>query len=137
MSVPAQSETDRKALSFAATLSLGIGLLVLVMKVGAYPLTRSAAILSDAAESVVHVAAVVFAASSLKLSYKPAEESHLCGHAKISCFSAGFEDTMIILAASYIIWSVHKSLIGLSLENLGLGVVLAATAAAINNAPGA
>jgi len=58
-------------------LSLAIGLLMLVMKVGAYLLTGSAAILSDAAESVVHMAAVIFAAYSLKLSYKPADESHL------------------------------------------------------------
>ena len=45
-----------------------------VMKVSAYLLTGSAAILSDAAESVVHVAAVFFAAYSLRLSYKPADD---------------------------------------------------------------
>ena len=45
---------------------------------------------------------------------------------------------MIILAALYIIYeSVHKWLIGLSLENLGFGVVLTAAAAAINGALGA
>jgi len=46
-----QNRSDRKALSFAMTLSLAIGLLMFVMKVGAYLLTGSAAILSDAAES--------------------------------------------------------------------------------------
>ena len=54
-----QSETDRKAMSLAMNLSLGIGLLMLFMKTGAYLLTGSAAILSDAAESVVHLAAVI------------------------------------------------------------------------------
>ena len=49
------------------------------------------------------MAAVIFAAYSLRLSYKPADESHLYGHAKISFFSAGFEGAMIILAAFYII----------------------------------
>jgi cation diffusion facilitator family transporter len=94
--------------------------------------------LSDAAESVVHVAAVIFAAYSLRLSYKPADESHLYGHAKISYFSAGFEGAMIILAALYIIYeSVHKWLTGLSLENLGFGVVLTAAAVVINGALGA
>jgi cation diffusion facilitator family transporter len=138
MNVAAKTEADRKALSFAMALSLAIGLLMFVMKVGAYLLTGSAAILSDAAESVVHVAAVIFAAYSLKLSYKPADESHLYGHAKISFFSAGFEGAMIILAALYIIYeSVHKWLVGLSLENLGFGVVLTAAAAAINGALGA
>ena len=138
MNVAAKTEADRKALSFAMALSLAIGLLMFVMKVGAYLLTGSAAILSDAAESVVHVAAVIFAAYSLKLSYKPADESHLYGHAKISYFSAGFEGAMIILAAIYIIYeSVHKWLTGLNLENLGFGVVLTAAAAAINGALGA
>jgi divalent metal cation (Fe/Co/Zn/Cd) transporter len=138
MNVAAIAEADRKALSFAMTLSLAIGLLMSVMKVGAYLLTGSAAILSDAAESVVHMAAVIFAAYSLKLSYKPSDESHLYGHAKISFFSAGFEGAMIILAALYIIYeSVHKWLTGLSLEHLGFGVVLTAAAAAINGALGA
>ncbi|HER19963.1 MAG TPA: hypothetical protein ENO14_02845, partial [Chromatiales bacterium] len=54
-------EKDRAALSFGMTLSLLIGALMLVMKVGAYLITGSAAILSDAAESVVHVVAVGFA----------------------------------------------------------------------------
>jgi cation diffusion facilitator family transporter len=101
-----------------------------VIKVGAYLLTGSAAILSDAAESVVHVAAVAFAAYSLKLSYKPADESHLYGHAKIAFFSAGFEGAMIILAAAFIIYeSIHKWFTGLHLENLGFGTALTAAAA--------
>jgi cation diffusion facilitator family transporter len=133
MKVAAITETDRKALSFAMALSLAIGLLTLVMKGGAYLLTGSAVILSDAAESVVHLAAVIFAAYSLKLSYKPADESYLYGHAKISYFSAGFEGAMIILATLYIIYeSIHKWLTGLSLENLGFGVVLTAAAAVVN-----
>ncbi len=138
MNVAANTEADRRVLGFAMALSLAIGLLMSVMKVGAFLLTGSAAILSDAAESVVHMAAIIFAAYSLKLSYKPADESHLYGHAKISYFSAGFEGAMIILAALYIIYeSVHKWLIGLSLEHLGFGVVLTAAAAAINGSLGA
>lgn len=120
------------------TLSLVVGLLMFVMKVGAYLLTGSAAILSDAAESVVHVAAVIFAAYSLRLSYKPADDSHLYGHAKISFFSAGFEGAMIILAAFYIIYeSIHKWMTGLTLENLGAGTALTAAASAINGGLGA
>lgn len=118
-------------------LSLGIGLLMFVMKIGAYRLTGSAAILSDAAESVVHVAAVCFAAYSLRLSYRPADEDHLYGHSKISFFSAGFEGAMILLAALYIIYeSIHKWVIGLQLEHLGAGTALTAVAAAINGGLG-
>ncbi len=138
MSATAQSEADRQSLTFAMRLSLGVGLLMFVMKVGAYLLTGSAAILSDAAESVVHVAAVAFAAYSLRLSHKPADEDHLYGHAKVAFFSAGFEGAMIILAALYIIYeSIHKWLGGLHLENLGFGTALTAAAALINGGLGA
>lgn len=131
------SEADRKALGVAMNLSLVIGCLMFVMKVSAYVLTGSAAILSDAAESVVHVAAVVFAAYSLRVAYRPADEAHLYGHAKIGFFSAGFEGGMIILAAIYIIYeSVHKWVIGLQLENLGYGTLLTAAAAIINGGLG-
>jgi divalent metal cation (Fe/Co/Zn/Cd) transporter len=120
MDSTAKSEADRAALRFAMNLSLAVGLLMFVMKTGAYLLTSSAAILSDAAESVTHVAAVFFAAYSLRLSYRPPDRDHLYGHAIISFFSAGFEGAMIILAALFIIYqSIHKWMTGLQLENLG------------------
>jgi cation diffusion facilitator family transporter len=138
MNVAVKSAADRKAMNFAMNLSLGIGILMFIMKVGAYLLTGSAAILSDAAESVVHVVAIVFAAFSLRLSYQPADEDHLYGHSKISFFSAGFEGAMIILAALYIIYeSIHKWMTGLQLENLGMGTVLIMVAAVINGGLGA
>ncbi|MSV28394.1 MAG: hypothetical protein EXQ52_06565 [Bryobacterales bacterium] len=56
-------------------LSLAFGVLMLASKSSAYLLTGSTAILSDAAESVVHVAAVSFAAFSLRLSTRPADRS--------------------------------------------------------------
>ena len=130
-------QSDRRALSQAMTLSLAIGFLMLALKAGAYVLTDSAAILSDAAESVVHLAAVSFAFFSLRLSWKPADEMHRYGHAKISFFSAGFEGGMILLAALFIIYeSLRKWLTGLELENLGLGTGLTALATAINGVLG-
>lgn len=137
MNIVVDSEAGRKALRLAMTLSLVIGTLMFVMKVSAYLLTGSAAILSDAAESVVHVAAVFFAAYSLRLSYKPADDEHRYGHAKIAFFSAGFEGAMIILAAIYIMYaSISKWLTGLELENLGYGSLLTAAATLINGALG-
>jgi cation diffusion facilitator family transporter len=138
MTANATNHGDHRALRVAIRLSLGVGLAMFVIKGGAYLLTGSAAILSDAAESVVHVAAVCFAAYSFKLSHKPADPSHLYGHAKISFFSAGFEGAMIFLAALYIIYqSIDKWITGLHLENLGFGVFLTAVATLINGALGA
>ena len=50
---------------FAMRLSLVVGVLMLAGKMTAYLLTDSAAVFSDAAESVVHVVAVAFALFSL------------------------------------------------------------------------
>ncbi len=118
---------------FAMRLSLVFGLAMLVGKSAAYWLTGSAAILSDAAESVIHVVAVAFAAFSLWLSTRPADDKFLYGYERITFFSAGFEGAMIILAAFAIIYSaIHKWLHGLVLDRLGFGTVLVAAASIIN-----
>jgi cation diffusion facilitator family transporter len=118
---------------FAIRLSLGIGFLMLIGKTFAYALTGSVAILSDAAESVIHVFAVAFAAFSLRLSFKPADRSHPYGHEKISFFSAGMEGMMIVVAAGYIIYtSAAKWIAGLALENLEAGTLITVAAAATN-----
>ena len=118
---------------FAMGLSLATGFLMLAGKVYAYAITGSAAILSDAAESVVHVFAVAFAAFSLWLSQKPPDSSHPYGHDKIGYFSAGMEGGLIIIAALFIMYSaVEKWIAGLSLSNLSQGTLLVAGAAAVN-----
>ncbi len=123
---------------FAMALSMGVGFFMLAGKMYAYLITGSAAILSDAAESVVHVLAVAFAGFSLWLSFKPADPSHPYGHDKISFFSAGFEGAMIVFAAFYIIYeSVQKWIAGLRIENLDIGTYFVAGAAVINAGLGA
>ncbi|MDF1823093.1 MAG: cation diffusion facilitator family transporter [Verrucomicrobiales bacterium] len=87
----------------ASWLSFWIGVLMLFIKMAAWWQTRSSAILSDAAESVVHVAAVAFVVYSLRLSQKPPDEDHPYGHAKISFFSAGFEGGLISVAGIFIL----------------------------------
>ena len=68
-----------------------VGAVMLLGRSVAYYMTGSAAILSDFAESVVHVIAVVFAAFSLRLSVKPAVPKFLYGYERIAFFSAGLE----------------------------------------------
>jgi cation diffusion facilitator family transporter len=124
-------------LQLAMRLSLAVGFFMLGTKVLAYWMTGSAAILSDAAESVVHVVAVSFAAYSLWLSRKPPDPSHLYGHDKIAFFSAGFEGAMIVLAAFYIVYeSIRRLIAGPKLENLGAGALLVLVAGAINGGLG-
>lgn len=133
MQFQAGSERDLRDMRFAMRLSLGFGVLMLLGKWGAYWLTGSAAILSDAAESVIHVIAVAFAAFSLRLSTRPANERFLYGYERITFFSAGFEGAMIIVAAFAIIASaIHKWLAGLQLQNLGLGTFFVLGASVVN-----
>ena len=124
-------------LRFAMGLSLVAGFFMLGTKALAYGMTGSAAILADAAESVVHVVAVSFAAYSLWLSSKPPDPTHLYGHDKVAFFSAGFEGAMIVLAAVYIVFeSIHRLIAGPQLENLGVGALLVLAAGGINGALG-
>jgi cation diffusion facilitator family transporter len=117
----------------AMRLSLAFGAVMLVGKVGAYVLTGSAAILSDAAESVIHVVAVFFAAFSLNLSLRPAGPRFPYGYERIAFFSAGFEGAMILVAAAFIVYSaVEKWLGGLHLEKLGTGTLIVLAAALLN-----
>ena len=124
-------------LQLAMRLSLAAGFFMLATKVIAYWMTGSAAILADAAESVVHVVAVSFAAYSLWLSSKPPDPTHFYGHDKVAFFSAGFEGAMIMLAAVYIVFeAIHRLIAGPQLDNLGVGALLVLAAGLINGALG-
>lgn len=130
---PPRYERDLRAAWFAMHLSLAVGLLMLAGKTAAYFMTGSAAILSDFAESVVHVMAVAFAAFSLRLSTKPAAPKFLYGYERIAFFSAGFEGAMIVVAAIWIlVAAVKKWLAGLPLAHLGSGSLLLLGAGALN-----
>jgi len=133
MTASSIDERTRRLQHRAMQISLWVGVLMFVGKVVAYVVTQSAAILSDAAESVVHVVAVAFAAYSLKLSHRPPDEDHPYGHEKISFFSAGFEGAMIGIAAIYIFYeAISKLITGAGVENLGQGVLLVTAATIIN-----
>ncbi len=128
-----RDEQELRAARLAMRMSLAVGVIMLVGKTIAYFMTGSAAILSDFAESVVHVVAVAFAAFSLRLSSKPAAPTFLYGYERISFFSAGFEGAMIVVAAIFIlVEAIHKWLVGLPLEHLGSGSLLLLGAGMLN-----
>jgi len=131
------NNTDHLDMRRAMRLSVVIGLVMLVIKFFAYAWTGSSAILSDAAESIVHIFAVLFAAYSLWLAQKPADEQHPYGHAKISFISAGAEGSLILIAAIVIIFTaINDWISGLEVRNLDVGIGMTAVAALINAALG-
>jgi cation diffusion facilitator family transporter len=118
-------------------LSLAVAFLMLGGKLTAYYLTGSSAILADAAESVIHLAATTVAAFSLWYSRQPADAGHPYGHGKIAFFSAGLEGGLIFIAAGYIIWTAVAELIrGPELRRLGTGLLITGFLALINLALG-
>jgi cation diffusion facilitator family transporter len=117
----------------AAYISLAVGIGMFIIKMTAYFITGSVAIFSDAAESVVHVAATAMALFSIILSSKPADESHLYGHGNIEYFSAGVEGFLIVLAAGFIIYQAVLDIItGPTLESLNIGVIFISAAGVVN-----
>ncbi|MGA0854934.1 MAG: cation diffusion facilitator family transporter, partial [Luteolibacter sp.] len=114
-------------------LSLVASLMLLGVKVTGAVMTGSSAIYSDASESVVHFLAVAFACWALRLSIKPADETHHFGHDKVSFLSAGFEGAMISAAAMLIFYeAVRQFLFGVEIRNLGFGVAATSIAAGVN-----
>lgn len=117
----------------AALISLSVGLMMLVIKSAAYFITNSAAILSDALESIVHIAATSMALYSVILSSRPADRSHPYGHGKIEFFSAGIEGGLIVIAAVAIIFeAVRGMIVGRELARLDTGLLLTLGASIIN-----
>ncbi len=122
---------------FAMGLSLSIAVLMLAGKLTAFFITGSSAILSDAAESIVHILASGVAAFSLWFSMQAPDHHHPYGHGKIAYFSAGFEGALIGVAAVTIILLALRALItGAELHELHLGLLITAALAAINCALG-
>ncbi len=114
-------------------LSLAVAVVLLVAKITAATITGSSAVYSDAAESVVHLLAVAFAAWALRLAHKPADETHHFGHDKVAFLSAGFEGAMISAAAVLIIYeAVRQFVFGVKIDHLGFGAAITAAAAIIN-----
>ncbi len=114
-------------------LSVGAGLTTLALKVGAYLITGSVGLLSDAAESTVNLAAALFALITLTYADRPPDESHPYGHEKAEYFSSGLEGGLILMAAAGILYTGVRRLIHpVPLENVGAGIVVALIASAIN-----
>ena len=120
MSPEEKSQRQRIRVS---VLSITAGTLILVLKYFAFHISHSAALKSDAIESVVNVVAAVFALGAVIFAGKPADREHPYGHGKIEHFSAAFEGGMISLAAVLICYeAIHTLIVGVQLQDLDKGM---------------
>jgi cation diffusion facilitator family transporter len=108
-----------------------VGALVLAIKGAAWWLTGSAALYSDALETVVNVAASLIAFVALRFALKPADANHPYGHDKAEFFSAVVEGVLIVLAAASIFqeaWYAWWDPVPLAAPWPGIALNLGATA---------
>ena len=117
----------------AAYLSLAAALGVLTLKLIAYFLSGSVALLADAAESVVNVAAAIAVLVSIHLAAQPPDYAHPYGHDKAEYLSSAFEGALILLAAGMILITSAERLFNPEpLINVQTGVTVAILATLIN-----
>jgi cation diffusion facilitator family transporter len=121
----------------AGRLALGAGIAVFAVKLAAWWLTDSTAVLSDALESVVNVVAAALLLYSLHVSQQPADHNHPYGHGKVEFFSAGVEGTLVAIAAALIaVEALRQMLAGAAPQRLDVGLALVTAATGINIAVG-
>jgi len=113
------------------------GVVLFVVKIVAWQITGSVAILTDALESVVNVTAGFIGLYSLYLSAQPRDANHPYGHGKVEFVSAAIEGTLISTAGLIIIYEALRSLSHPpELARLDKGMILVAATAAVNYAVG-
>jgi cation diffusion facilitator family transporter len=114
-------------------LSVAVALATIALKTGAWWVTGSVGLLSDAMESLVNLAGAIFALAMVTVAALPADETHPYGHHKAEYFSSGFEGLLIIVAALAIGWAaVQRFLAPQPLVDVGLGLLLSVLSSVLN-----
>lgn len=129
--------THARLRRFAAATSLVVAFALLAVKTVAWLLTGSAAVLSDAAETLVNVATAAFALYSVRLADAPPDDDHPYGHGKIEDLAGALEGALISMAGVLIAYEgVRQLIIGGTPERLTVGLALTGAAGAANLALG-
>ena len=124
---------NRASLTRFAWLSIGAAVATIILKSAAYYLTGSVGLLSDAIESLVNLTGAIVALIMLTIAARPADESHVYGHSKAEYFASATEGMLILgAAAGILIAAVQRLLNPHTLEQLGLGLGVSASASVIN-----
>jgi cation diffusion facilitator family transporter len=113
--------------------SVVVALMTIALKTGAWLITDSVGLLSDAMESLVNLASAIFGLVMVTIAARPADEDHPYGHHKAEYFSSGFEGILIIAAALGIIWVAgHRLFDPQPIEQVGWGLALSVVSSALN-----
>ena len=122
-----------KSLTRYAWLSIAAAIATMLLKSGAYLITGSVGLLSDALESLVNLAGALMALAMLTVAARPPDEDHAYGHSKAEYLSAGAEGALIVVAAlSIAVAAVDRLMHPRPIEQVGLGLAVSVVAALLN-----
>lgn len=126
-----EAQTPRK--ERAAAVSIISNTLLIALKVVAFVVTGSIAILTEAAHSAIDLVASVIAFFSVRKAGKPADESHPYGHDKVENVAAGIEGMLILVGAGVIAFeSLRRLAQGSEVHSLGFGIAVIGFSAVAN-----
>ena len=110
-----------------------IAITLFIVKLAAWFITNSLAILTDALESIVNIVAGFLGLYSLSLSAKPKDADHPYGHGKVEFISSAIEGTLIITAGFFIIYKAVQNLFyPHEIAKLNFGILLVSATAVVN-----
>lgn len=133
MAMASPQKSPAAKVRFGSMVALIAGVVILLVKAWAYQVTGSAAVLSDALESIVNVVTAAVALALVRFSLAPADREHPYGHGKAEFVSAAFEGGLIFFAAlAIILESARAFWAGPELRALDLGFGLMMVAALAN-----
>jgi cation diffusion facilitator family transporter len=123
----------REGLTRYAWLSIATAVVIIILKVAAFLVTGSIGFLSDALESGANIVAAIITLVALVIAARPPDRVHAFGHSKAEYLSSGAEGTLILVAAVFIAAQAVMRLVNPQpLDQVGLGLLISATAAAAN-----
>ncbi len=116
-----------------AWLSIAAAIITITLKGGAYALTGSVGLLSDALESLVNLVAAIVALIALAIAAREPDEERPFGYEKAEYFASGTEGGLILVAAGgIIVAAVARLLNPMPINAPGLGLAVSAVASLVN-----
>ena len=126
------AQDDRRK-SNAALLSVASNTLLIILKLFVGMRIGSVSIISEAAHSSVDLLAAIIAFVAVRVSGRPADESHPFGHGKVENLSGTFEAILIFIAAIWILYEAAEKLRNPQpLNQAGLGILVMLISVAVN-----
>jgi cation diffusion facilitator family transporter len=116
-----------------AILAVFCGVAIFAIKLFAYFLSNSVALLSDALESIVNIVASALMLFSVCVSERAPDSDHKYGHEKVEDISSLIEGIFILIAAALIVYAAAGRLFEpAEFLELNLGIVISVVATALN-----